>query len=314
MNTIEQELQKMLNPKIETKEEIIDSLLNETLQINKKNLKFTNYLIELIESNKIELPVLPHVATKILQLSFNSKAEFTDYSNVVKSDSVIALKVIQLANSPLYRGLREITDLNLAISRIGIEGLKEIVIMLSMKMKVFNNKFYKAEVEKTWKFSLITALISSSLAQHLKISPSIYYTIGLIHDIGSIVLYSAVNNYRLKNEEINSSFISRLSLSFHTKLSYLTLKKWEFKNEQLETVKNHHILPNISSSIDHKILYLAHSVSSIVDSIKDDYNEENLFPYEYMVNHSKFTIEAVELYNYVKKAVKSYEEIEKIIN
>ncbi len=285
-------LKKIFDVKVETREELIQSIVDELTKDNQHNFIFIRQLIQSMEQNKIEIPILPIVANRILQLSFNPNSDYDKYAQVVKSDTSIAINVIKLANSPLYKGLRDINDLQLAISRIGIEGLKEIVLMLSLKMKIFSNKTFKNEFEKTWRASLLIALISSKVAEYYKISSSKAYTIGLLHDVGDLIFYNQISLYQSKNPKIvfAENFMQRISYSFHPKLSALALLSWGFPKEEYDFIGYHHLPPKDNSSINQKILYLALSIVSAEVVIDSDYDEVSLFPYQFMIQQAKLNI------------------------
>lgn len=313
---IELRLQAEFAYHAETQGELIQSLMRELNPENKQNIDFIHYFIDLIDQDQIELPVIPAIATKILVLSQNKNASFYDYANLVKSDSVIALKVLKLANSPLYRGIRDVTDLELAISRVGLSGLKDIVMMLSFRMNIFNNKRFKDEIEDAWKHSLITALILSKLAYHYERSPSRYYTLGLLHNLGIIVLLNAIERYRciyqIQND-FGSDFIKRLGYSFHPRLSAMTLSAWNFDIDEIEVVSNHHTPPTDGSTLGDKMLYLAQSTASSIETILNDYGMDNFFPYEFMINQAKLDI-VPQLYAcFCQEAIIHYEAMMEVI-
>ncbi|MBN2694172.1 HDOD domain-containing protein [bacterium] len=305
-------LKKIFNQKVETREELIQSIVDDLTKDNQHNFMFVRQLIQSMEQNKIEIPILPMIANKILQLSFNPNSDYDKYAQIVKSDTSIAVNVIKLANSPLYKGLRDINDLQLAISRIGIEGLKEIVLMLSLKMKIFNNKIFKIEFENTWKSSLLIALISSKVAEHYKISPSKAYTIGLLHDVGDLIFYNQISLYQSKNPKtfFAESFMNRISYSFHPKLSALALLSWGFPKEEYEFISQHHLPPKDNSVIYQKILYLAISLVAAKTIIESDYDEKSLFPYEFMIQQAKLNISAKILKEIFLKAIGDFEIIQ----
>ncbi len=302
---------KTIEYKWETSEQIIDDLLKISNAENGKNLKLIEYVVNLIDSEKIELPILPSIATKIISLSYNSKAVFEDYANVVKSDSSIALKVIELANSTYYKGLKDVADLNIAISRIGIEGLKQLIIALSMQSKVFNHPFYKKDVEEIWKNSLFTSLTAASLAQHLKYNISLAYTTALVNDIGYMVIYNSITgfkNFYKTQEWPDSFFVKRICTSFHQKLSAFALNTWNFQMEQIDAVRNHHSIPAKTSSVLEKIIYISNQVTLLAKQFS--YIELN---YDKLIQLSQFDITSEEINKIVLKAKKEFDNLSQIL-
>ena len=151
---------------------IVEEFKNDLNDENKNNLKFIKFVISIIKDKNINLPVLPQITNKILELSNDKNSTFNDYANVIRSDSSITLKVIKLANAPMYRATKNISDIELAMSRIGVDGLKEVVLVDSLKSIVFKNIEYTKYIEKIWKDSLLTALIASRLAKFFNTNSS----------------------------------------------------------------------------------------------------------------------------------------------
>ncbi len=315
--TIDDNLLEELVYKWESGEEIIDSLLNEANDQTEGNVKFIEYLINLIDSEKLEIPMLPDIVMKIISLSENPDTEMSKYVDLIKSDQAIALKVIKLANSPLYKGLRDVNDLNLAISRIGINELKNLVLMLSLQSKIFKNKEFKDLIEEIWKTSLLTSILSSKLADYYSLSASNSYTIALTHDVGEIIVFNAVRGYEQfykRKYKVDSFFVKRIAKSYHQEISAFTLAHWNFSKEQIDIVRNHHTPPIENSNEYHKLLFIAYQTSVILLTFK--FNEENIynFPYEFLIKFSKLPLSEDAFYLLLKDSLKEFNDLSLIIS
>ncbi|MBN2693416.1 HDOD domain-containing protein [bacterium] len=289
------EILKEINYKWESAEEIIDYIIAETTSTNKNDIKLIEYIVNLIDSEKIELPILPIIATKIIALSYNTKADFNDYQQIIQNDPVIALKVLKLANSPYYKGLKDVTDLSVAISRIGIDGLRELVLAISIKSKIFQHAHYKDAISNIWRHSLLSSLIASKLGYFLNISPTEAYTTALLHDVGQIVVYHSIQEYRKFYKMVewpDPFFVSKISTSIHMKLSAFILNSWNFSMQQIDSVRVHHIPPTPVSSNLQKNIFLSTQIASTL--LKNSFQEDNtnilnfLEKYKLSVKESEF--------------------------
>jgi HD-like signal output (HDOD) protein len=296
----------------ESAEDIINELLKKAYNQTDANIKYIEYLINIIDSEKIEIPLLPDIAVKIIQLSQNPDTALEDYAKLVKTDQTIALKIIKLSNSILYKGIREVNDLNLAISRIGIDELKNLVLMLSLQSKIFNIKEFKNIIKEIWNTSLLTALISSKLATYYGLNPSYAYTIGLTHDVGEVVIFNSVKGYQnfYKNKyKPDVFFIKRIAKSFHQKLSAFTLSHWNFSKEQIEIVRKHHDIPDENSNEYQKLLFISYQTAVIL--LKFKFNENNIenFPYDFIIKYSHLPLKEEAFYLLLKKIIKEFNEL-----
>lgn len=298
-----------LKPDIEHLEKIVKEFQQDLTTENKGNLKFIKFVIKLIKNNDIEIPILPEVANKILALSNNENSSFSDYADIVKNDPSTALKVIKLANSPLYRGLRDVSDIGLAMSRIGVNGIKEIVLTDSLSSMFFKNKIFKKHIDKIWKTSVLTALLASQIANFFKINPSLMYTISLVHKIGSILIFDIVERFNKTTDfehYLSDDFALRVGNAFNKRLTVNILENWYFTQKQILSVKNYDIKPIPVAPLEHKILYLSQIVINALDVIRMDYDADSVFPYVFMLNESSLDLKPEALKKMTKTAYNHY--------
>ncbi len=300
-----------LKPKNETLEKMVKEFQKDLTDENKGNLEFIKFVIKLIKNNDIEIPVLPEVANKIIALSGDENAEFSDYAEVVRNDPSITLKVIKLANSPIYRGLRDVSDISLALSRIGIDGIKEIVLTDSLNSIIFKNQEYKKHIDKIWKDSVLTALLASRISKYFKMNTSLIYTISLVHRIGSILIFDIVERFnKITDFEhfLKDDFALRVSRAFNKRLTVKILENWYFTRKQILSVKNYDIKPIPVSPPEHKILYLAQITVGALDVIMMDYDRESVFPYTFMLNEALLEFKPEVLKEMTENTHKEYNE------
>ncbi|MEO6711273.1 MAG: HDOD domain-containing protein [Planctomycetota bacterium] len=111
------------------------------------------------------------------------------------TDPPLAAKVLKVANSAHY-GLRSsTTSLQTAISVLGLRTLSMIVLRAGI-LSAYSETPDRLDfsLEELWEHSILTAHASESLARYCRqrttdMTPQDYYTCGLLHDIGKIVLY-----------------------------------------------------------------------------------------------------------------------------
>src|SRR3954467_14023368 len=79
-----------------------------------------------------QLPALPAVVHKILDLIGSDRSSAQDLEAIVRQDMVIAGRLLKLVNSPFY-GLRQpVVSLVQAVSIIGFSSLKSLVLAASV--------------------------------------------------------------------------------------------------------------------------------------------------------------------------------------
>jgi putative nucleotidyltransferase with HDIG domain len=209
---------------------------------------------EAIVAENFEIPLLPHVATQVLQLANNPNAGFSDIEKLLKQDQILTTHLIKIANSAYYRGISEVVSLRDAMSRIGLKTLKDVVFSLSLHSKVFRIKSYEGVLKEVWKHSVACAGISQILAQYAGLNAENAFVAGLVHDIGKPVLVQVVSTWEqelLKSKtspadpaKVHRIFEDVLLPSVfedsHTQVGALVAAKWKLPQEIFESIRWHH--------------------------------------------------------------------------
>ncbi len=208
---------------------------------------------EAVTQETFEIPLLPTVATQVLQMANNPKVGFGDLEKLVKQDQVIAAKIIQVANSPAYRGMTTIVSLREAMNRLGLRLMKDIVFSLSIQGKIFQVKNFENELKVIWEHSLSCAAISQLLAKKLGIDNEYGFLAGLLHDIGKVVLIQVVS--KLEEEErkkkgvtlkdgridkVHEVLVPLVFQEYHAIVGTLVATKWKLPNLITEVLRYHH--------------------------------------------------------------------------
>ncbi len=140
-----------------------------------------------------ELPTIPEIVFQIMKLIKDPNASISDITRYIEEDPVITAKVLQVANSPLFRGAQVITSLNYAASRLGLNEIERIVLTLSLIKEI--KGMSKRETHIFWRHCVSVALMSDVVnkfskkpIQNTDPAKDDLFVGGLLHDIGLLVL------------------------------------------------------------------------------------------------------------------------------
>ncbi len=192
-----------------------------------------------INNNRINLPTLPEVAFKVRQVIEDPESSAAKIAITIGSDPVLSTKLLQVANSPLYRASSPIENLQNAIARLGQTVVRNIVtsmVMQQIYQKGVNPKVDK-HLKQLWMHSTKVAAISHVLARRFtKLKPDQAMLAGLIHDIGAIPVYTEAPNIpELDDEEV----LQRVVAKIHNLVGSTILDDWNFPQELIDVVSNH---------------------------------------------------------------------------
>lgn len=192
-----------------------------------------------INNNRINLPTLPEVALKVREVVQDPDSSAAKIAVTIGSDPVLSTKLLQVANSSLYRASAPIENLQNAIARLGQTVVRNIVtgmVMEQLYQKGGNSKVEK-HLKDLWLHSTKVAAISHVLARKFtKLKPDQAMLAGLIHDIGAIPVYTEAPNIpELEDEEVLQRVVSKI----HNLVGTTILDEWNFPQELIDVVSNH---------------------------------------------------------------------------
>lgn len=147
-------------------------------------------IIDKIKKNQ-DLASLPHIASKVLKMIQNKDADINEIARVLEADPVLTMKILRVANSPIFATRGEINNINHALMLLGMKRISNIVISVSIYSKFFISTHKNAAMlmERFFTHSYLTAMLSKSLAQILrKKFEDNEFTGGLLHDIGKMAM------------------------------------------------------------------------------------------------------------------------------
>lgn len=204
--------------------------------------------IEFYLSKIDSIPSLPNVVIEFIKLIDNPMASTGQIEDQLSKDQGLALKALRLANSAYYAIPGGATSLKRAITYLGLNTVKQLVISASVFdafKKLDSPQFSLLEY---WKHSMATALVSETIAKQLKseLSDEIFVC-GLIHDMGKLVMLMIDKEDFLKTcqfakEKNLTLYQAELETDApqHTYWGGVLAKKWHLPPLLQSVIKDHH--------------------------------------------------------------------------
>jgi HD-like signal output (HDOD) protein len=195
-----------------------------------------------LESKTLEIPRLPQVASRILELSNQPDTGLDEVVLAISSDPILASRMVSIANSAAYSGNGRIEGLQPALMRLGTKIVKETVFAESIRLKIFSSRSYRTILEQSWKLSLGTAIACSALSRATGLEPDGAFLMGLLHDTGKPVLITAVAEIERQNKghSIGEAMVEILISQLHEEIGAYVLKSWGMSETIVEAAGMHH--------------------------------------------------------------------------
>ncbi|MBX3042511.1 MAG: HDOD domain-containing protein [Candidatus Kapabacteria bacterium] len=202
-----------------------------------------------------EFATLPAVVTKILELLESEEVDIRAVSGLIEADAPLTLKLLRVANSPLYALRSEVSSIHQAILHLGLNRLTNIVIGVSIfsKFLLSKNKSINSLLEEFWWHSSCVGMISKSLTVKTgKFYKENEFIGGLLHDIGKLALIQYdVDKYieviRLVEEEQMQDLDAEQKVfnTDHTIVGSEIAKLWKLPAELYDIITYHERLDDL---------------------------------------------------------------------
>ena len=206
-----------------------------------------NLLAQTININ--EIPALPEATRMAIYKTLTLEKSAEEISNIIKEDPSLTLKILKIANSPLYTRSGSVSNIKDAIMLLGYRTVKAIILSITVKDIFAEKESNLLNYKDFWLHSLATAFVSEEIAKLLKLpSEDVAYAAGLLHDIGKIILLlSAEEKYKevveiVEKEKLSFSSAETKIFGFdHTDASEFLFGYWELPAKLTHPIHEHHI-------------------------------------------------------------------------
>lgn len=202
--------------------------------------KFLGQIADDLKRNRLPLPMLPEIAMKVRNIVEKADASNREMAKIINADAAVSARLMQVANSPLYRGRQPFDTVQGAITRLGIKLVRNLVSALVMEQlyQTGGNELARRHLESLWSHNVTVAAISNVLARrYTTLSPDEAMLGGLIHDIGvlPIFAYAEAEPELLENDALLFGIIKKM----HAQVGRSILLTWRFSPELVACAAEH---------------------------------------------------------------------------
>lgn len=197
---------------------------------------------------EIELPTLSNIYLQFTQKLDQPGAKADDFAEIISADPALTAKLLKIVNSAYYSFSATITDVGHAITIVGLTELREIVLAICVVdyFEGLPNKLIS--MEEFWEHSIYTGLMAREMQRSLSIETSdSMFTVGLLHDLGSLVFYNrlpeiARSVLEISERQERSRFeVEREELGFdHAAIGAALIEHWGLPEFLIQVIKFHH--------------------------------------------------------------------------
>ena len=199
---------------------------------------FLETLNQAIDSNRLTLPTLPEVALRVRSAVEREDSSAKQVADIIATDAALSARLLQVANSPLYRGRVQIDSLQMAVARLGVRVVRSLVVSLIMQ-QIFQatNDLLDRKFRQVWEESVQIAALSRVIAGgHDHLDKDQAMLAGLIHNIGALPVLAMADNYDELLED--AAELERVINALSPEIGSRILQMWDFPEALVEVTRN----------------------------------------------------------------------------
>lgn len=199
--------------------------------------KIRLYLNQSNDQNSL-IPRLPTIIPQLMS-SLRTDENSLVVVDLVKKDATLVSEVIRLANSPYYRLHRKIDSIERAVSIIGLNGLRELVVRACLRplLDLRSGHFVRISGTLLWDYAERCALLADYLASRSDIDRFHAYLIGIVQYTGYIVVLRIIDQYFTGIEVPRSLLFQKKLAQLVMWMTHKIAKEWMFPKEVLRVLK-----------------------------------------------------------------------------
>jgi putative nucleotidyltransferase with HDIG domain len=193
-----------------------------------------------IEQGELELPLLPAAAFEVSREASSPDADPRKLADIIKRDQALLSHVLRIVNSPLYAPRSPIVSLHQAVARLGVTKIREVALLVAMRVGVFHARGFEEEVGRVFRHATAAGLLAQEVARATRRNVEEAFLAGLLHDVGRPVLLQAgvtllaerVGDYR----DALLAFVDQR----HARAGGLLARAWALPVALATTIELHH--------------------------------------------------------------------------
>ena len=227
------------------------------------------------------LPSLPSVALKIIAASKDPDISLHEVSAIISSDPAISVKLLKVANSPLYSQRRSLNNLREALTLLGFNASLTISLSFSLLHSLGS---HDVDHEDYWKRSILSGAIARLMGERLRVSKlEDLFLASLLQDIGVLVIQCIKDSpYPSNDKHIKHSDRSKLEQELlgveHTTVGAWLLSSWNLPEYLIDSVLYSHSLnkKNTEENESGRIFHFCVNLSGTLADVWLDDNPNEL--------------------------------------
>lgn len=195
----------------------------------------------------VSLPSLPSAFIAAVELLSNDDASAASCIAAIERDQALTVRVLRLANSPFYGAQGQVSRIGDAVQMLGLRTVASALAAISLRTALGSLQCKEFCFASYWQHTLRTAIAARELAQVAKLDAGEAFLLGLLHDVGKVIL--AMTSPDLKSQALQLARSEGMAMHdaeqqlfgvTHAEVGAVVARQWNFPAAFAEAIADHH--------------------------------------------------------------------------
>ncbi|MFN0199628.1 MAG: diguanylate cyclase [Planctomycetaceae bacterium] len=195
-----------------------------------------------------QLPTLPAVAVRLLELIKDPETEIRDIVKVIKTDPAIAAKILKATNSSFFGFKAEVTSIERAVPMLGTTMVTSLAMSFALTDASMSQGPLAAHYQSYWKQSIVHGAVAEVLSKQSRNGlESEFFLVGLLMDLGRLAMLKTIPREYLPilekdRDDLRDLYVreqEELGIN-HVDIGVQLMKNWRMPHALIVAVQSHH--------------------------------------------------------------------------
>lgn len=214
-----------------------------------------NEMVEVKDVKKMvsrldRLPALPTIYVELQKSLESDTSSFDDIARIISKDIGILAKVLQLVNSSFFGLKNKIDNVKHAVTYLGIETLKAIVLAADVFSKFSSEEMKTYNINTLYNHSILVGMSAKKVGAVVNPDHNFIDSVGMagiLHDIGKIIFIKCFSEEYLEiqkklhnSDKLITELEEELIGATHAAIGGYLMSLWGLPEEIINAITYHH--------------------------------------------------------------------------
>lgn len=219
----------------------------------------------------IKFPTPPGVAVHIIELAQDPDIDIGKVAKTVSMDPALTIKILRIANSPLYVQRRRSENLRQALVVLGLNATLTLALSFTLVRSLRGQKAHGVDYPYYWRRVLIAAISARALGETLRQPQGEeLFLAGLLQDVGMLALDQTMPElYRdtaqlQRDHRALAEFERKRVRADHAAIGGSLMNSWHLPERLHRAISTSHTLEQYRSALPEEIFNRCVALSGLV--------------------------------------------------